>query len=128
MRGAEAAAGVAVKILVEQHKIAEMDVLLLDPRGAQHRPAAVLVAQKDSAQTAGKIVGHLAEMHQPPGAGRTLDLEIAPGRLQRFDRHFTTRRGRAALLQQGAGKLEDASSLVRLLGSTNIFNEALLSL
>src|SRR6516164_428724 len=76
VRGAEAAAGVAVKIFIEQHIVAEANILLLDPRIPEHRAATLLVAQKDPAQTLRQLVGHLSEMHQPARPDRAFDLEI----------------------------------------------------
>src|SRR6516225_5504716 len=65
MRGTQAAAGVAVKILVKQHIVAEANIGLLDPRVPEDRSPTLLVAQKDLAQTPGKLIGHFAKVKQP---------------------------------------------------------------
>ena len=89
MRGTQAAAGVAVKILIKQHIVAESGIFLLDPRVAEHRPVALLVAQKDPAQTPGELGSHFAKVMQPARPDRTFDLEVVAvitvEPLQRFD-------------------------------------------
>src|SRR5438034_2997057 len=76
MRGAEAAAGLAMKILVEQHVIAEMRVLLQYRHVAEDRPAAVGPTQENPAQAPRQLSRDLAEMRQRPGSHRAFDLEI----------------------------------------------------
>src|SRR5260370_38258637 len=76
MRSAEAAAVVTMKIFVTQYVVAEACIFLLEPRSAEHRAAALLVAQKDPAQTPRKLIRHLAEVLQPAGPDRTFVLEV----------------------------------------------------
>src|SRR5208282_1620215 len=76
MRCTQAAAGGAVKILIKQHIVAEPGIFLLDPRIAEHRPVALLVAQKNPAQTPGELGSHFTEVMQPTRPDRTFDLEV----------------------------------------------------
>src|SRR5581483_12455965 len=76
MRGAEPGTRVAVEVLVEEDQVAPGRVLLREPAVAEHRPAAVLVAQEQLHEPARELVGDLAERHQLPGSGRALDLEL----------------------------------------------------
>ena len=76
VRRTKTTTAVAVKIFVEQQIVAEMDVLLLEPRVPEHRSAAVFVAKKDPAQPLGKLISHFTEITQPARPDWTLYLEI----------------------------------------------------
>src|SRR5262249_14768351 len=76
MTGAEARAIVAVQIFVEQDEIAPVRVILEFPCPAIHRPPAIRVLEEDAGKSAPDLLGHLVEIHSPPGTGWTLDGEL----------------------------------------------------
>ena len=76
MRRPDAAAVVAVKILVEQYVIAKMRIRLDFLAVVEYRSFAILVAEKDAAEPVRDLVGDVVDREKYSRAGRALDLEI----------------------------------------------------
>jgi len=74
MAGAYAAAGIAMKVLVEWQEIAPVRIRLLHVILSQHGPMAIFVALKDADQSAGNLIGHFAEVHPNTRAGGALSF------------------------------------------------------
>src|SRR5205823_2498588 len=75
VRGAEALAGVAVEVLVEEDQVAPVRVGLELLAGAEDRAAAVRAAQEEVAQPPRELPRHLPEGVRLPRTGRELDRE-----------------------------------------------------
>jgi hypothetical protein len=76
MRSADTTATITVKIFVKKDIIAEPGIFLFETRLAEYRPVALFVPKKEPGQTPGELGGDLAEMEQPAGPCRTLDLKV----------------------------------------------------
>src|SRR5215207_9218878 len=73
--GAEAGAGVAVEVLMEEDVVPPVRVGLLERVGAEDGAAAVGAAEEDRDQAAGEVVGDLSEGEGIPGVGWALHEE-----------------------------------------------------
>src|SRR6266704_7004536 len=76
VRGAEAAPGVAVEVLVERQQVVPVRVGLEQLLVAEDRPAAVFVVEEDADQPAGQVGRHCGEPDFGTRAGRVLDEEV----------------------------------------------------
>src|SRR6516164_1702048 len=76
MRGAHAASGIAVEVLVEQYVVAEVGVRLLDAIVTEHRPATVRAAQEEAGQAARQLFADLAEAQIPAAADWAFHFEV----------------------------------------------------
>ena len=89
MGRADAAAGVAVEILVEQQVIAEIWIPLHARVMAEYRPLALLVLQKDPREPHGELVGHVVDRDERARSRRAFDAKVVTvvvmKLLQRFD-------------------------------------------
>src|SRR5271165_3097862 len=94
--GSETAAGVAVKIFVEERMVAEVRIVAEQWCGAERRTVALLVGKEEPGEPERQLGRNLRQVHIDTGPGRTLDLEIgaviavkAAQRLdqQEIDRH-----------------------------------------
>src|SRR5581483_2834974 len=74
--GADTRARIAVEILVEGDAVAPVRVTLHVLVGAEHRPAAVRVAQEDARQAPRVLGWDLPEGQALARAGGTLDQEV----------------------------------------------------
>src|SRR5260370_39859544 len=76
MRGSEATAGVAMKVLVKKNVVAKVWIVLepviVTARGAP----AMRVGEKQSRQAAFQLDGHVVDGHVVARASRALDLEL----------------------------------------------------
>src|SRR5918995_3958106 len=75
VRGADAAAVVAVEVFVEQHVVPEVRIVLQFRMRAERRAPAVLVAQENATETTRERLGDLLDRDEVAGPGRALDLE-----------------------------------------------------
>src|SRR5215468_4324194 len=73
--GAEAAAGVAMEVLVEQHEARERRIAGVALGAAVARPVTARVGQEQRDQPALQLLGDLAQVHAAAAAGRALDSE-----------------------------------------------------
>ncbi|MBN8899868.1 MAG: carboxylesterase family protein [Rhodospirillales bacterium] len=73
---AQAAARVAVEILVEQQQVAEMRVRLHLLAPTEDRPAPVRISQEQADQPLAQMVRDLVQRHLLVGAGRAFDREV----------------------------------------------------
>src|SRR5215831_11997500 len=78
MRRADAAAAVAVEVLVEVQVVAKLAVVLHLGIQRVDLTHAGRVLQKDSRETVRQLLGDLIDGHKMSRAGRTLDLETVP--------------------------------------------------
>ena len=78
MTGADATPVVAVKILVEKNVILEVLVVLHFGILVVHRTMSGFVVGEDRSQTAGELVGGLADCRFLARSGWAFDLEIVP--------------------------------------------------
>ena len=78
MAGADAGAGVAVEVLVEQHKSRQCGSDWNSSLVAKHRPASVLAAQEEARQPLRQQRGDLIEREHLARAGRALDRNSSP--------------------------------------------------
>ena len=89
MRRADAAAGVAMEVFVEQQVIAEMRVLLQARVMREYGPMPVLVREENASEPRGELVGDVIDREERSGSSRTFDAEVAAEvvvkLLQRFD-------------------------------------------
>ncbi len=89
MAGAQAPAGFAVEVFVEQDQVAPVRVLGIAAVVAMTGAASVRVAQEEAGEPASQVVGDLLEVEASPGAGRAFHLEavtvVVMVALQRFD-------------------------------------------
>src|SRR5580765_5515583 len=67
MAGADAGAVVAVEILVEKNQITPVRIVLELCGGAVDGPPSALVAQENIGKTAGDLIRHFPQRHQPAG-------------------------------------------------------------
>src|SRR4051812_39451640 len=76
MRRADAAPAVTVKVLVEQHVVAEVRIVLQTSLIPEHRPLAILVAEEDPGQPHRQLAGDFADGVVAPRSRRALDGEV----------------------------------------------------
>ena len=76
MTRAQTRAVIAVEVFVEEDQVAPVRILLKLPRAPVNRAAALIVSLEDGGEPARDLLGHLVQMHLPPGAGRTFDREF----------------------------------------------------
>src|SRR5687768_7169927 len=76
VRSTDAAAGVAVEVLVEEHVVAEMRVVLHLRVVAEDRPPAAPVLEEDVAEPVAQLAGDLLQAEEVAGAGRAFDAEV----------------------------------------------------
>ena len=84
VRGAAAAAGVAVEIFVEEDVILEVRVAGLLGMVLQDGALAVRAGEEEFDEPAGQFVGHFVEGEEFPGAGGAFDFEIVPVVVMKF--------------------------------------------
>src|SRR6267142_3925499 len=93
--GADAGALIAVKILVEEEKVAPVWIDLERPDGAVHGAPAVAAAQEQADEPARQLARDVPEVEQAVRAGRALDLEVVAVEvvelLQRLDQQVVQR-------------------------------------
>src|SRR6185436_6739218 len=73
--GAEPGSAVAVEVLVEWNAVAPVRVVLELLGCAEHRTAAIFIAQEDPLQPRRDFVAHFEEGHPAARAGRALHLQ-----------------------------------------------------
>src|SRR5215470_16053156 len=92
MARAAAAAGVAVKVLVEQDEIAKVRILGIAPLVPVARAAPGGVGQEETRQPAAEIVGGVEQAHAPAKSGGQLDEQVVAVEvvvpLQRLDQEI----------------------------------------
>src|ERR1700758_3486237 len=77
MRGADAAAAVAVKVLIEKNVVAEVWIVLPPCRVMSvERAAPARITQENAREPHGELVGNLIECQEASGAGGAFDLEV----------------------------------------------------
>src|SRR6185369_14982747 len=92
---AEAAAGLAMEVFVEQHEVLPVGIARVARIVAVARAAAVAVGQEHRAEAACELARDLGEVHEVAGAGRAFDLERVAVEvmitLERFDQQVVDR-------------------------------------
>ncbi len=76
MLGAQAPAGVPVKVLVEQNQVAELRIVAVLGHVAITGPASVPIRQKKPGQAQGQLIGDLLQVTPVAGAGGKLDFQV----------------------------------------------------
>lgn len=76
MRRTNSLPAVAMKVLVEQHKVAEVRVLIHLRIATVCRTVAFRVAGEDADDTSMNLLGDIGEVHVLPAASRTLDFQV----------------------------------------------------
>ena len=76
VRRAQARAGLAVVVFVEEQMVAKMRVVLQQVAGPQRGPAAIFPPQIKRSQPFAQIIGNFCQCRQATGADRELYFEV----------------------------------------------------